>query len=471
MIDPLPFQKKFIRETLKPNIRTSVLSIPRGNGKSHIAAHLLSRFLDPKDPLYFKGKEIVLLASSIEQARHCFNPVREFLEPTGLYRFRDSERSLGATNQRDKTKLRVQSSNAKSAMGLVNVPIVVADEPGSWEVAGGTLMFDAIQTAMGKPESDLKAIYIGTIAPSNRGWWQELVEGGSNSSTYVQALQGNPKKWKQASEIKRCNPLMWKYPKSREVLFEERDKAIKDTRLKARFLSYRLNIPTQDEAVVLLTVDDWERVLARAIPEAEGTPVVGLDLGAGRSWSSAVAIWENGRVEAIAQCPGIPSIEDLEKRDQVGAGEYQALVEQGSLLVAKGRRVQPTADLVNYVVGRWNPDKIVVDRFRAKEIEDHFNGEVVARVTRWSEAAEDVRALRKWCQDKNMAVAQNSQRLIEASLAVARVKSDDQGNTRLVKNGFNSTGRDDVAASKLLAVGELDRDLETPKQEFLIGGI
>ena len=32
-------------------------------------------------------------------------------------------------------------------MGLVNVPLVVADEPGSWEIGGGQLMWDALTGA------------------------------------------------------------------------------------------------------------------------------------------------------------------------------------------------------------------------------------------------------------------------------------------------------------------------------------
>ena len=48
--------------------------------------------------------------------------------------------------------------------------------PASWQTIGGELMFDAIQTAQGKPGSPLRAIYIGTLAPATGGWWHKLVE-------------------------------------------------------------------------------------------------------------------------------------------------------------------------------------------------------------------------------------------------------------------------------------------------------
>lgn len=75
------------------------------------------------------------------------------------------------------------SSNAKTAMGLVGVPLVVGDEPGAWETVGGELMADALTTAQGKPESSLRAILIGTRAPAARGWWIDLLAGGSEGSS------------------------------------------------------------------------------------------------------------------------------------------------------------------------------------------------------------------------------------------------------------------------------------------------
>ena len=55
-------------------------------------------------------------------------------------------------------------------MGIVNCPLLVADEPGSWEVNGGTLMYDAITTALGKPGlSPMRTVFIGTLAPSMSG--------------------------------------------------------------------------------------------------------------------------------------------------------------------------------------------------------------------------------------------------------------------------------------------------------------
>ena len=51
----------------------------------------------------------------------------------------------------------------------------------------------------------------------------------------------------------------------------------------------------------------------------------------------------------------------------------------------------------------------------------------------------------------------NSRALLIASLAAAQVKSDDAGNTRLVKRSTSNSSRDDVAAALTLAIGAFAR--------------
>ena len=128
----------------------------------------------------------------------------------------------------------------------------------------------------------------------------------------------------------------------RKRLLVERDAARVDSRLKARFLSFRLNRPSGDESSVLLTVTDWQTVAAREVPERVGKPIVGVDLGGGRAWSAAVAVWANGRVEARAVAPGIPDLDEQERRDRVPSGTYAKLFDLGQLEIAEGDRVRPS---------------------------------------------------------------------------------------------------------------------------------
>ena len=449
-----PFQKRFVRGALAPGVDVGALSIPRGNGKSWLAAHLLERGLTPGDPLHVPGAEYILCAASLEQARLCFRFVRAALEPRGGYTFVDASNRIGIRHTSSKAVLRVMSSNAKGAFGIVGCPLLVADEPGAWEVVGGTLMNDAILTALGKPGSPMRAIFIGTLAPAVDGWWHDLVKAGSTSSTYVQALRGNPDKWAEWREIKRVNPLTAISHEFRKRLLLERDEAKGDSRLKARFLSYRLNVPTGDEATMLLNLDDWQRVTERDVPPRDGRPIVAVDLGAGRAWSAAVAIWRNGRVECLALAPGIPSIEEQEKRDQVKGGTYESLVSAGLLHVADGLRVQPVSMLADLITSTWGiPVGVIADRFRISELADAGLHGLEPRMTRWSESSEDIRALRKMAKDGPLSIDAGSVPLLEASLAVASVKNDDAGNVRMQKRGSNNQSRDDVAAALVIGAG------------------
>ena len=221
---------------------------------------------------------------------------------------------------------------------------------------------------------------------------------------------------------------------------------------------------------MLLTVANWEGVIAREVPEREGRPIVGVDLGGGRAWSAACAVWSNGRVECKAVAPGVPDLDEQEKRDRQPAGTYSKLYDLGQLEIAEGLRVQPPAALWALIRSAWGiPSAIICDRFRLPELEDAVGDRVrfEARVTRWAEAAFDIRALRQMALDGPMAVDLDSQELLSTSLSTATIKTDDTGSFRLVKKGTHNQARDDVAAALLLAAGAMARKPEPPVMRSL----
>ena len=424
------FQRTFLQNALRPDLDIAALSIARGNGKSALCGDLLARVLDPADSLFRAGTESVLMSGSIEQCRVIYRFVRAELEPRGDYRFLDSATRCAVTHVPTNTRLRVVGSNGKTSFGLVNCPWAILDEAGSFEKRGGNLLWDAVVTSLGKPGSPMKVIVCSTLAPAVDGWWVDLVEAGSTGSTYVQSIVGDPEKWDQWPEIRRCNPLVDVSPRFRKRLLEERDEARRDTRLKARFLSFRLNRPSGDPSQILLTVNDWQRITARDVPPRSGKAIVAVDLAGGRAWSAATAIFESGRAECIAVCPGLPSIQAQEKRDRVEKGTYQRLVDQGTLRIAEGLRVQPPAALWEAIRNEWGyPGSIVCDRFRLPELLDVVPGRVpiLPRAQRWSESSFDIRALRKIARDGPLSVDPQSRALLQASLSVAVVKEDDGG--------------------------------------------
>ena len=287
----------------------------------------------------------------LEQCRMTYAMVRQTLETNypGEYRFIDSTTRLGVTHIASNTKLRAISSNAKSSFGLVNVPLAVIDEPGALEIIGGQMLADSLFTAQGKVGSSLKVVMIGTLSPMATGpghWWFDLIDSGTTGKTWVDSFRGDPELWDSWQETRRVNPLVKLSREFAAKLRAEMAAAQGDTRLRARWLSYRFNSPAADESTTLLTVADWQLVIGRPVAPREGRPIIGIDLGGGRAFSAAVAIWKTGRIEAIAVCPGIPDVAAQERRDRVPQGTYQELVTSGTLRIAHGLRV-PVATTVS----------------------------------------------------------------------------------------------------------------------------
>ena len=347
-MDLRPFQKRFLQQAFAPQITTAILSIPRGNGKSYLAAHVLERALTPGDPLFQPGGEVLLGSSTLEQSRNVFRPLRAALEPTGrLLGWIDRSRGSAPFTRHPIPGCVLRRVMPREFWLGRRQSLVIIDEPGAFEVVGGQLLHDALQTAMGKPESPLRVIYIGTIAPSSRGWWADLVDGGSHDSVYVQSLQGDPKKWDQWPEIKRCNPLMSRFPESRAKLLEERDEARQDGRLIGEVQVVQIKPANSGRGRDPVEPGGLGADGTAPHPGARRPAIVGIDLGGGRAWSAACAIWQSGRVEALAVAPGVPSLEEQERRDRVPAGAYRTLEHVGTAHGGRG----PTSPVYRLSVG------------------------------------------------------------------------------------------------------------------------
>ena len=465
------FQRDFERAVESDAYDTVVMSGPRSLGKSFLAGRILARCMTPGDVLHQPGKTYILGAATLETATATFGFIRETLEtldPTG-YRYVEGSTRLGITHLATNTRLRVISSNAKGSFGLVRVPLVVLDEPGALDIVGGGMLADSLFSAQGKVGSPLKLILIGTLGPlatATGHWFYDLAHGGTKGRTWAKLFQGERKTWDNWNTIRRANPLISKDANTRAKLREEREAARGDSRLKARFMTYRLNVPTSDESETLLTPDEWETLKERPAPERAGQPVVGVDLAGGRAWASAVGIFPSGRIECFAVAAGLPDISEQERRDRVPKGLYQQLHNDGLLLVDEGLHVQRPETLWDEILNRWGfPALLIGDRFRESELLDVIGDRTPwePRVWRWSEASEDIRALRRGALDGPFTVGAGAD-LLAASLSVAAIKGDDAGNVRLEKRSRNNTARDDVCAAWMLASGAWERMIVHPPE-------
>ena len=463
------FHRRWLRSVFADDVQIGVLSCPRGSAKTWIAAQLAALAMRPGSPLFRSGLEVLAVSGSLEQSRVLLRMAREALaDVAGDYRWLDSGQRLQVTHKATLTKLRILSSSGKRAMGLEGFSMILADEPGSWEARGGALMYDALRTALGKREDvGQRLILIGTRAPADVGsWWPDLIDGGSGPGTVVTELSapaGEP--WDDYLTIARVNPLIRANAALRRTILRERDDARRNPTMRRSFEAYRLNRSVQVGREVLIEAAAWQRVEAREVLPRVGKPIVGLDLGGERSWSAAWCLWRNGRSECYAVAPGVPGLAERERRDAMPRGLYGRLRDSGALIVDEGLRVSRPETLIGHLLASGiRPLGIVCDRFILGSLQDAVRGRwpIVKRVTRWSEATEDIASFRRLVKDGPLSIAPECRALAAVSLSQATVASDDQGSTRLQKQRHGRS-RDDVAVAGVLAAGALCRALGRPQ--------
>ena len=459
-----PFQRRFVRGAFSEGVYESVLSTPRGDGKSSLAGELLASALHPEGPLFVAGGESVLLASSLEQARLPFGFLRSFIGEDSRFRWLDSGQRVKATYKPTNTSVRVASSDARRAFGLgANSPLIIADEPGAWLDRGGSMMYDALSTSGGKSESHV--LYFGTRAPgSSGGWWRSLVdEGDGSESTYRQIHdapldeRGDVCDWHRWATIARANPLVGINPHLEPRLRDELKKALRSETARRRFATFRLNRPQSVPAEVLFSVGAWKKIEANPLGSTDGEAIVGLDVGSVRSWSTAVAVWPSGRIDCRIVAPGRPGLPEQERRDGVRRGLYQALAADGILTQDEGRHEVEPKTLVDRAL-EFRPRLMVADEFRLLAVRDALRGRCPVRFRRrrWSESTSDIQATRALGLDGGMSVAPAARRAFRAALSEVLVQTDDDGNCRLTKARSNKS-RDDVAAALVIGCGAHSR--------------
>ena len=455
----LPFQSSFVaaisRKEKPPEIAAA--SWPRGSGKSWLCGGLVARSLTPDDPLFEPGVENILVSSSTNQARIVLEFARAALGEDSGYRWRND----GVVHLESRARVRIVSSDARRALGLgASVRLIVADEPGAWSPIQGRRLWDAMLTSLGKRRTQI--IVVGTLAPAPltgpASWWPSFVAEGSGDGRHIALLQADPAKWRDFNETLRVNPVAAVNPHLRRTLEREHKAALKSERAARPFRQFRLNLPGDPvDTQPLITTSEWARCCARPVPECEGSPIVGLDLGGNRSWSAAAALWPNGRIESFAVAPGVPSLAEQEREDQVPEGAYSELVRSGGLSVDEGQHVPDVERLLSRIWS-WSPLCIVSDPYRSAELAQAVGGRVriIERARSGGESTSNIMALRSMLLDTASGVTEASRDLLGAAFQQTTLVISNDGLTKVSKIDQRRS-RDDSAMALLLAAGEKAR--------------
>ena len=248
------------------------------------------------------------------------------------------------------------------------------------------------------------------------------------------------------------------------------------------FRAHHLNLPGSPTAEMVATVDDWRGCehddLDAVAPRNDGRVVVGLDLGANRSFTAAVAIWIDelpARVECWCACPSVPSLDERGQRDAVG-GLYERAHARGDLLVLTGR-VTPISEFLRRVCMSLAGQKVVAlgtDRFRRQDGTAALDsaGAKWPRVWRGAGRGEradgsaDTRAFRDVIANTEIAIKPNQ--MFRLAIEQATVTTDGLGNPRIEK--LSEHNRIDLVQAGAIAAGLMQkfRTRRKPGPSFVV---
>ena len=462
----------------------SAITMGRGNGKTTFIAAIGCEFLDGS--LTVPRGVCLVVASSMEQGRVCFNHIRYFmgLEDGGerrndrmkdstkrRWRVIDSQNKLMIQDLTNGVMLRVVGSDAKRAHGQAP-SLVIADEPAQWE-RGGQKLWNALSTSDGK-QANGRRVVLGTLPEDPQHFFCQMIRDPNVFSIVYQADKNDdefsPATWRKA------NPSYDLLPALRLVIDREaRSAKERGGNTLGAFRALRLNMGTPEITGrdPIVSIEDW-RAITKPHTEVKrkGVLAVGIDLGAGDCMSSFSAYWlETGWLETWAAWPASPSLESRGKEDGVGQ-MYKNMQERGELIIYPGKatnNAQFIKDMIA-IVEQYELIGVAADTYKKLDLEQ---GKVLAKVD-WDieyrrvgmgmDGSYDVGAFQNDVLEGWMRVGDNL--LLQHAISCSVIRKDPNGNKALNRN----VGYIDALQSGILAVG-LGRRWRLPDSEESEGTI
>ena len=455
----LSWQRRFVRGAFRDGVSSAALSVARGNGKTTLVAAIAVAAL--VGPLVQVRGDVVIVASSFQQARIAFEHILAFMRPWLAHeptRFRiwDTAQQASLEDRQTGTRVRCLGSDPRRAHGLAPA-LVLSDEPAQWPPSTSARMHAALLTASGKI-SQSRLIALGTRPADAGHWFAQMLQGGPGIYAQCHAAASDDPPL-QTRTWRKANPSLPLMPDLAAAIRTEADRAQADAALLPTFQALRLNLGTADtERAALLAAGTWEGLEADDAPRS-GPCIWGIDAGTTAAMTAACAFWpESGRLDTVAAFPSAPTLAERGLNDGV-ADLYQQMARRGEL-VTLGGRVVPLGDFVRVVRDRFGvPAAIVADRWREGELRDALDAAglprcaFVLRGQGYKDGAEDVRAFRTACLTKRVKPAVSL--LLRAAMREATVIADPAGNEKLSKaseGGRRFRAKDDAVAAAILAV-------------------
>jgi len=461
----LPWQARFLKSVCDDRPRISLLSIPRGNGKSTLVGALSAAIVG--GPLALPNVENIVVSNTMDNAGAIFDVAKAMLgiAPNGkhpFFRVRAASNYQEIESLETGTILKVAAASDTSIMGA-GFQFALCDEVAFWK--RGEAAFNVIKTSLGKIDN-AQIICLGTRPlSSDPGHFYNKLLGNPEYAKINYGYNGpNPL---SMAAVRAANPSYKYFPALQKELKAELKEAKTDADAAASFRAFRLNDGSAyDLSKVedgLIELETWKAVCEvrpEAMPEARGPFVAGLDLGGSMSWTAAALYWPGtGLLLARAWMPSYPTIETRAKREHIELPLYRKLVADGELTVT-GNRVVPAETPLNWIFSTYgNPAAIVTDRYREAEALEAVENSacsapLVVRGTGYQSADEDTRAFQAYALDGRVKTPVSA--LMRLALGDTQLSRDASGAQKITKK--RRYAKNDPVAAAVLAVSHAKRN-------------
>ena len=467
----------WLRESLAPGCRESLLCMARKNAKSSVCAiYALSTVCGPLKRPGFRGAvcsinaakagelirqcEEIAIASGLQIAARVGHP--------GLF-FR-SRPNVGIETA-DGVTFEVLAAD-KTAGHSSGFSTVLVDETGLLQERDRPLL-SGLRSSTSARDGKVLHITIRGDGPHV----PELIERRNDAAVVVHVYEPP-----EGSDP--CDPETWEYGnpglaagiKSRSYMVDRARFCANVPGDLGLFAAEDCNLEGSVSRMMICSVGDWRKLLTGEPPRRAGMAVVGFDAGSTDSLTAAAVIWpDTGRMEVYAAC-GVSddhTLIDRGRGDQVGS-RYLDWQNSGELWTYANRRVTPLGEFMRDLAGTLDGAvvwQVGCDRFRKGDLLDALSDAGLHWAPKWrgvgagtvADGSADVMAFQRAVKIGWLRPVIGRALMLHA-ISESTVTLDVRGNMAVAKDRHH--GRIDPLQAAVIAAGLAERLRNKPRVKY-----
>jgi phage terminase large subunit-like protein len=380
-----PFQRGIVQSIYgTPGVRTALITLPRKQGKSTLAAALVLNHL--VGPGTEQRGQLFSAACDRMQAALIFDEVCAMLDQRPALRARCNIQQWMKmiTDAKSGSVYRALSADARKAHGL-GPSTIVCDELAQWKRRE---LYDNLTSGTGGRKAPLTIVISTRSADPHHvmtelvDYGQKVLDGVLEDRTFVPIIYAAPADadWLDEATWRRCNPAIDAGFRSLE---EMRVAAQQAQRMPARepvFRNLYLNQAVDASSDRFIPLAEWQACRGEVDPEAlRGRPCWGgLDLSSTSDLTSLCLFFpeDGGRILSWFWVPR-ERLQEREQRDHVPYLTWEA---QGLLAAPAGRAIdrRAIARTLAEVTAAYDVRGIAYDRWRIEDLNHVLNDEGIS---------------------------------------------------------------------------------------------